>query len=537
MGRTALVSALGAIVLAFASPARAQTQAPPAATTPPTKPKGKPKPKKPEATGETPSDAGGPPPTSAAAPSAPSVAPQTAPPPSSVPASAASSSEPVSTSGTALIPANGGQPAPPPTAAGAGYAADTAELERRVQALEARLDAAEKTNAENQQQLAWLSRFRLHGYIQPQLVWQSFNAAASPNNAGSGLPAGIASNDVIARPDPTTGAGITTNPDYFRVRRARLITEFMPSDYARFVMEIEPIPAGAPSGGLGTIAREVEAEGIVPWTKDIQTEFGVGIFRVPFGFEMLEPDVNRAFIEHSWGEQNMFPGEYDTGARAYTRLRRRLTVQLAVLNGIMLGEKTFALWPDLNKGKDLTARVNYNFGPVDVGLSGYYGQGQIVDPVGLRFKQFPRGAGNLELKLHRTFLRRLGQTRVFAEATFARNMDRGVYYGLGVGTPDFPSDVVGGGIVDKDERNTWIRIEQDLTEWFTVGLRYDFYTPDAAQENDGRSTYSGVAVVHFTKGLQWMLEFDHAIDNVHVPGTTPPSKQIETLSNVVQARF
>jgi hypothetical protein len=69
----------------------------------------------------------------------------------------------------------------------------------------------------------------------------------------------------------------------------------------------------------------------------------------------------------------MFPEEFDTGIRAYTSLLRdRLNVQLAVINGNMEGEKTFSVVPDLNQGKDLTGRINYNFGPFDVGVSGLH---------------------------------------------------------------------------------------------------------------------------------------------------------------------
>jgi hypothetical protein len=34
-----------------------------------------------------------------------------------------------------------------------------------------------------------------------------------------------------------------------------------------------------------------------------------------------------------------------------------------------------------------------------------------------------------------------------------------------------------------------------------------------------------------------MVEYDHAVDNVHKPGTAAPSKKIDTLSSVLQARF
>ena len=162
------------------------------------------------------------------------------------------------------------------------------------------------------------------------------------------------------------------------------------------------------------------------------------------------------------------------------------------------------------------------------------GQGASVDATALRFKQFPRTALNGEVELYHEWSKELGKTRVLSELTFARNLDRGVKYAFAL--PAVPSDVS----IDAaslEERNFWVRIEQDLTEWVTLGVRFDTYTPDDSIANNARDTYSFVAAVHFTKGLQWMLEFDHAIDNVHRANGVAPSKQIETLSNVLQARF
>jgi hypothetical protein len=478
----------------------------------------------------------------AAAGTSPTVAPAPTDAPPQSPPPPAWTSGSTSTSGTQLLPPPPATvPPPPPTVAAVSGVdpAEEADRDRRIRTLEQRLDAAEAANKENDEKLWWLKRFKVSGYVQPQLLWQWFNAAASPNNLASGsLPMGINSNDVVAQASTVNGVGTTTNGDFFRLRRARLKTEFMPTDYARLVFEIDPTPAGGATSGIGTIARDVEAQGIVHWSSDWTTTFGMGIFKVPIDFEVLQSDADRPFIERSWGERNMFPGEFDTGAKAYTQgLNDRLLFQVAIVNGNMEGEKTFSAIPDLNKGKDLVGRLNYNFGPLDVGIGGYYGQGQIVDPVGLRFKQFPRWAGNIELALHHTFIKALGQSRLFAEALLARDMDRGVNYNPALVVPSFPADVVNGTVNDFDERSTWFRIEQDLGDWVTLALRYDFYTPDSAQKNDGRDTYGAVAVVHFTKGLQYMLEVDHAIDNVHQPGATPPSKQIESLSNVLQARF
>ena len=488
----------------------------------------------------------------AAAPkSAPAVAPATG---------AAAATAPVPATTTELAPpppppwTGGPTDAPPPLPgalmpAGAAHVPGPGETDQatakitednRFQMLEARLAADEKAANENAEKMSWLKKLKFGGYIQPQLLWQGFNTAASPNATGGVLPAGIGVNSTIAN-----SAGTTTNPDFFRLRRARLKAEFMPTEYARFVFEIDPTLQGGTAGGTGTIARNVEAQGIIRWTPDVVTEVGMGIFKIPLGREVLQSDADRIFIERSWGEQNLTPAEFDTGIKAYTTAKfpkagiggkdARLEVQVAVVNGVTEGEKNFVLVPDLNKGKDVVARINYDLGDfANFGVSGYYGQGANVDATALRFKQFPRTALNGEVELYHEWSKELGKTRVLGELTFARNLDRGVKYAFAL--PAVPSDVS----IDAaslEERNFWVRIEQDVTEWVTLGARFDTYTPDDSIANNARDTYSFVAAVHFTKGLQWMLEFDHAIDNVHKANGVAPSKQIETLSNVLQVRF
>jgi hypothetical protein len=431
------------------------------------------------------------------------------------------SGAPTSTSGSQLLP--------PTAAAAQGNVLVDSDQTARLQALEARIAANEDVAARMSAQMSWLNKFKLTGYVQPQFLVQTFDTAASPNAGPAGLPAGIGANSVIGRAD-----GTTTNANFFRLRRARLKTEFMPTEYARLVFEFDPNLAGAASAGSGTIARNVEAVGIVPWARNLKTEFGMGIFKVPFGYDILQSDAERPFIERSWSSQNLFPGEYDNGARAYTTLQRS-TLQIAVVNGVTIGEKNFAIVPDLNHGKDVVARFNHDFGVGDLGASFDYGQGQAVDAAALKFKQFPRWGLNFELGVHHRFVRELGSTKFFGELTLAKNLDRGTKYAFA--PPPIPADVVNGFLQDHDERGLVLRLEQDVTRWVTLGVRYDFYSPDTAQKNDGRDTYSFVAAFHFTRGLQWMFEFDHAIDNVHAPNAPAPSKHIETFSNVLQARF
>jgi hypothetical protein len=454
----------------------------------------------------------------------------TEPPPIAPPAPPPwTSGQPTSTSGTQLMPPT------QPAQAGAGTMTPEQEiaLDNRIKMIEERLAAEEKDSQANREKLSWLRKLRLSGFIQPQLLWQSFNSEASPNVSSTTgqLPPGIGANSIIAKSD-----GTTTNGNFFRLRRARLKFEYFPTDYARLAIEIDPMPTGGSGGpGTGTIARNVEAVGIIKWDKDLTSEIGMGIFKVPISGLLMQSDVDRPFAERSWYEQNLFPGDFDTGARATLHaLDKKLNAVIAVINGVTIGQQHYTLLPDFNKGKDLVVRASYDAGPVDFGISGDYGQGQTIDSANLRFKQYPRWAANFEVGVHHTFIKDLGRTKLNSELIFAQNMDRGTKYAFAL--PTIPVNI-NDDVVNIDQRGFQLRLEQELTEWALFAFRYDHYTPNSDIANNGRHTYGLVGGVNPTKGLRLLVELDHAIDEVHRPGAAPANKQIETFSTMLQARF
>jgi hypothetical protein len=422
------------------------------------------------------------------------------------------------------------------------------EQERRIGELELRLRQLEehhrRTAEEHNDWFGWTRKVRISGYLQPQSLWQWNNVAASSNLVNGALPSGVGSNDVIAKQATELGTGapgISTNNDYFRLRRARLKVELEPNEYSRMVFEIDPNLAGGVDSATGTIARNVEADGIAKWTDDAETTFGAGIFKIPYGWEVLQSDADRPFIERSWWEQNATPGEFDTGAKAYTSaFEHRLTGNFAVINGVTQGEKTFSLLPGTTQGKSMVARINYNFGPFDVGTSGYYGQGAEVSLTSLAFKEFPREAWNVEAALHHRFLE-IGQTRLLAEFNLGQNMDRGVKYAFALpGLPTPAANIPGGSVVNRNEIGGFARLEQDITRWSTLAVRWDYYSPDTSITNNARNTFAVVGVVHFTKQLQLMVEYNKFVDNVRNPSTsanTYPDKEGDVLSGVLQVRY
>ena len=408
------------------------------------------------------------------------------------------------------------------------------EQERRIGELELRLRQLEehhrRTAEEHNGWFGWTRKVRISGYLQPQSLWQWNNIAASTSYSpgATTLPPGVGSNDVIAK-QPTelgTGApGITTNNDYFRIRRARLKVELEPNEYSRFVMEIDPNLAGGVDSATGTIARNVEAQGIAKWAEDAETTFGMGIFKIPYGWEVLQSDADRPFIERSWWEQNVTPGEFDTGAKAYTTaLDHHLTGKFAVINGVTQGEKTFALLPGQTQGKSMVGRINYDFGAVDIGTSGYYGQGAEVNLASMAFKEFPREAWNLEVGLHHRFLE-IGQTRLLAEFNLGQNMDRGTKYAPRPARPAHARVEHPGRLGHQPQRDGRVRPARAGHHALVDAGRPVGLLLAGHQHHEQRAQHVRVVgVVHFTKQLQLMVEYNKFVDNVRDPVNATPTR-------------
>jgi hypothetical protein len=319
--------------------------------------------------------------------------------------------------------------------------------------------------------------------------------------------------------------------------------DFLPSEYARLVLEIEPVPRDPTVPGSATIARQIEAIARFPVSHALAFEVGAGSFEVPFGGEWREHHGDRPFIERSYFQQNMFPGDFDLGAHVDMKARH-VDVELAVVNGRTFGELDHGGNLDLNRPKDGVATARFKLGGFEAGVSGYVGEGQLVDATNLRFKQFNRFAADLDLAFRHKFTR-VGTFRASAELVYGANMDRGV---LAAGNlPVMPADL-SQDVADRDELGALVRVEQDLGRLFALGVRYDYYSPDVNLSNDGRHTLGVVGVLRILRDVQvWnerieprvqvMVEYDHAFDTIRPSGPEGATKQIDTLSLVLQGRL
>jgi hypothetical protein len=445
--------------------------------------------------------------------------------------------EPLSTSGTDTV-----APRVADSQAGPAMTREHLETMRRMRELERRIAKLEREKREHGETTPWVQWLKPSLLLQPQLIWNFFNAAASPNGTGSGLlPPGVGSNDVTATPN-----GNTTNPDFFRLRRARLKLDFLPSEFARFVVEIEPIPRDPTIPGSGTIARQIEAIARLPVTRSLAFDVGAGSFEVPFGGEWREHHGDRPFIERSYFQQNMFPGDFDLGAHV-SMTSRHVDAELALINGRTFGELDQGGNLDLNRAKDGVATARFKVAGFEAGLSGYLGEGQLVDGANLRFKQFVRAATDVNLSYERR--NRLGLFRAFGEFVYGTNMDRGV---LSPGNlPTIPTDLAQD-VQNRDELGLLLRIDADFGPWFTFGIRYDYYNADVNLVNDDRHTYGAVFALKLARDVQGPtlfgderiaprvqlnFEYDHATDRIRPSGPAPATKEIDTLSLVLQGRL
>ncbi|MDB4942659.1 MAG: hypothetical protein JWP97_2193 [Labilithrix sp.] len=422
---------------------------------------------------------------------------------------------PVSFSGTDVMPAAGASAGP------AGEAHAEAGLRASLENARARIASLE-------QDLGPLRHLKVQGYVQLQYRLQSFDAAASPNGGGSGLPRGIGANDVVAR-----GDGSTTNTNLFRLRRTRLRTVY-DTDVLRVTLEAELLPAGGPTATDQTLARNAEVTGIARFTPDVRTELTGGLFQVPFLAEVLESSMTRPFIERTFMSQSLFPSERDLGLHAKTFVRDLVSVDVGIVNGRRLGEPGFAALPDLDTSKDFFAMAELRKGPIEASLSGYAGRGQLVDTRALRVKNYGRMATNVAARVHHVFVPSLGETRLGAELMFGRNMDTGALtpFALPVIPASFSADVR-----DVNERGFSLRAEQELTRWALAGARFDTYTTDSSIDENGRDAYVLMAGVRFTRWLRLVNEVSYVIDNLHPAAAPAPSRHTFGYTAWLQGSF
>jgi hypothetical protein len=291
-----------------------------------------------------------------------------------------------------------------------------------------------------------------------------------------------------------TSTGAPLNDDRFAIKRARLRAS-IDRRYLSAVLEADFNTNSGPQ----MRPTNVEATAKLPGGDVPYVAATVGIFKIPFGYEIGQSDYLRLFAERSNMERALFPGEYDLGARlagGWQFIRYAVAVQ----NGEPLGESTFP-GRDPNGAKDVVGRLGMTSelgGGVQVqgGFSALYGKGLhkgsspgkstmtwqdrnengrmdpnelIVSPgtSGLPSMNFSRHALGADLLVSaRTSW--LGNTTAYGEILWAKNLDRALL----VADPFGPMGR------DLRERGYYVALTQDIGRYLQAGVRYDHYDPD-----------------------------------------------------------
>ena len=291
-----------------------------------------------------------------------------------------------------------------------------------------------------------------------------------------------------------TSTGAPLNDNRFTLRRARLRGS-IDRRYLAAILELDANTTNGPQVRPMNMEATIKLPGDpLPYVAGT-----VGIFKIPFGFEIGQSDHDRLFAERSNLERALFPGEYDLGARVGGAWRFVRYV-LAVQNGEPMGESAFPA-RDPNAAKDVVGRlgvasplgggVNLQGGfsglsgkglhkgtaptkPTttwhDINEDGKIGPNELV-PVpgtsGLPSQTFGRYAIGADLLVSVTTAT-LGTTTAYGEVTWAKNLDRALL----VADPYGPLGR------DMREMGYYLALVQDFGKHLQAGIRYDRYDPD-----------------------------------------------------------
>ena len=347
----------------------------------------------------------------------------------------------------------------------------------------------------------------------------------------------------ISEDQLNSATGAPLNEDRIFIRRARLRAT-LDQRYLAGVFEIDANTVS----GLQVRPMDVEATVKWPGGEVPLVALSAGIFKIPFGYEVIQRDYERLFAERSTFIRAFFPGEYDLGARVAGGWRF-VRYALAVQNGEPLGESTFPA-RDPNQAKDITGRLGILSNVADgvavqAGFSAltgkgfhkgtpptkqtltwsdrnedgqYTGSGElIVSPgtSGQPSQNFSRYAIGADALVTVEYFKSAGTT-VYAEFARASNLDRGV----------LPADPLGPLGRDMREWGYYVAAVQDIGRHFKLGFRYDYYNPDmdstdrqatvTVLSSQAVSTYStALALVEKSSALSGRLVAEYDVVRDH----------------------
>ena len=371
---------------------------------------------------------------------------------------------------------------------------DDSELKRELAELRARVDAAER--ARTAPPAAPVARPNAGHEGDANLEKNAISRAVPTGLHLSGyLQTQFETNQLST--DQLQSGGSPLNQDRFTLRRGRLRLDHG-WQYANGTLELDANTTRGMSVGIR------RAEGSVLYRGDNGADapplvmLTMGVTDIPFGFELLESQRVRPFMERSLGSSALFPTEMDVGVKLSGAVSF-LRYAFALTNGEPVDNLN--RYPrDPNAAKDFSGRVGVETQPLETlsisgGTSFYQGKGfhagtdaakqsfswldinedRMVQPnelqavsgtvavPSLSFKRWAYGV-DLELSLRTKY----GATRLLAEGFLASNLDRAYL----IADPSLGQN-------DIREAGGYVAVVQDVTRFAQVGFRASYYNPNS----------------------------------------------------------
>ncbi|MGZ3449206.1 MAG: porin [Polyangiales bacterium] len=300
--------------------------------------------------------------------------------------------------------------------------------------------------------------------------------------------------------DELRQGGALQNQNRFLIRRGRLKAE-REWTWSSLMLEIDGNTTNGPDIRLHHAEASVLYRGNNPIDLPPMVRVTIGLFDVPFGYELVESPRTRPFMERSLASRSFFPIEPDLGLRVSGALGW-LRYGFALINGEPLSSGNKYGWRDPNSSKDWVVRVGGVAQPsstaeIAFGASFYNGTGftpgrdatkntviwkdanenGVVDgpselqgqpgQAGIPSRSFDRWMVGADLQVR--FRSRLGSTRIYGEAYMASDMDRGLF----VADPNTAAGI------KTREVGYYAAITQEIGPHCLVGFRSEFYDPNA----------------------------------------------------------
>jgi hypothetical protein len=318
--------------------------------------------------------------------------------------------------------------------------------------------------------------------------------------------------------DQLRQGGVPLNQNRFLIRRGRLKLE-REWEYGAVMIELD----GNTTRGPAFVLHHAEAS--VQWRGDNVApaaplvRLTLGLFDTPFGDELVESPRTRFFTERSLASRDFFPSEPDLGVRLAGEIGW-FRYAFAVVNGEPNAVANGFPLQDPNQAKDLVAKIGANVttdafelaGDVSVleGTGFVKGSDATKNAVvwndtmpadgNLRpseltgnpalaatpSRNFRRWAVGADAKIRLRWV--LGWTQVHGELQLASNLDRGQF----VANPTLTSDV--------RELGFYAGFVQEVTPFFVLGFRADYYDPnaDVTDTQQGKLVPTNQRVVTFS---------------------------------------